>query len=100
METMLQGMNWKEIFTDLVKDFTAWGCRYSKKKLPEIAMGYDCTPLFFWNWLDDPEVEKSETGFLRVIGYAWRKHLHEEACFPQPVAAERMPAAKAGRKAA
>ena len=111
METMLQGMTWKEIFTDLVKDFTAWGCRYSKRKLPEIAMGYDCTPLFFWNWMDDPEVKKSETGFLRVLGYAWRRHLQElngertrgsqeGEGLPKPAAAERMPAAKTGRKAA
>ena len=100
METMLQGMTWKEIFTDLVKDFTAWGCRYSKRKLPEIAMGYDCTPLFFWNWMDDPEVVKNETGFLRVLGYAWRKHLQEETCFPLPAAAEGTPAAKTIRKAA
>ena len=100
METMLQGMTWKEIFTDLVKDFTAWGCRYSKKKLPEIAMAYDCTPLFFWNWMDDPEAVKSETGFLRVLGYAWRKHLQEGEDLPLPAAAEGMPAAKAGRKAA
>lgn len=97
MNTMMQGMTWKEIYAGLVKDFTDWGCRYSRKKLPEIAMGYDCTPLFFWNWLDDPEVAKTETGFLRVLGYAWRKHLKEEGeCFPLPVA----PAAKAGRKAA
>ena len=41
-------------------------------------MGYDCDPLFFWNWMDDPEVVKNETGFLRVLGYAWRKHLQEE----------------------
>ena len=100
METMLQRMTWKEIFTDLVKDFTAWGCRYSKKKLPEIAMGYDCTPLFFWNWMDDPEVVRSETGFLRVLGYAWRKHLQEEADLPQPAATGGTPAARTGRKAA
>ena len=78
MESMMQGMTWKEIYTGLVEDFTAWGCWYSRKKLPEIAMGYDCTPLFFWNWMDDPEVAKTETGFLRVLGYAWRKHLQEE----------------------
>ncbi len=82
MMNAMQGMTWKEIFSDLAKDFTAFGCRYSRKKLPEIAMGYDCTPLFFWNWLDDPETVRSETGFLRVLGYAWRKHLEEE---PEPV---------------
>ena len=29
--------------------------------------------------MDDPETEKTEKGFLRVQGYAWRKHLEEEA---------------------
>jgi len=73
-----QGMTWKEIIADITKEFLSWGCRFSRKQLPEIAMGYDCTPLFFWNWMDDPETEKSERGFLRVLGYAWRKHLQEE----------------------
>jgi len=66
-------------------------------------MGYDCTPLFFWNWMDDPETEKSEKGFLRVLGYAWRKHLEEEA-EPAPLAAKAAPVAAfraaAGSKAA
>ena len=70
-------MTWKEIARDLTKEFLAWGCRYSRRKLPEIAMGYDCTPLFFWNWMDGEE-PRTETGFLRVLGYAWRKHLQEE----------------------
>ena len=102
METMLQGMTWKEIFTDLVKDFTAWGCRYSKKKLPEIAMGYDCTPLFFWNWLDDPETEKTEKGFLRVLGYAWRKYLESQEAdsVPKPVKALALPVNAPAGKAA
>lgn len=30
--------------------------------------GYDCTPLFFWKWMDDPETPRSEKGFLRVLG--------------------------------
>ena len=42
-------------------------------------MSYDCTPLFFWNWMEDPEAPRTEKGFLRVLGYAWRKHLQEEA---------------------
>ena len=81
----MQGMTWKEIAMELTKDFMAWGCRFSKRKLPEIAMGYDCTPLYFWNWMDDPETAKTETGFLRVLGYAWRKHLQEDE--PEPVRA-------------
>lgn len=80
-----QGTTWQNMIADLTKDFLSWGCRYSKKQLPEIAMGYECTPLFFWNWLDDPETEKSERGFLRVLGYAWRKYLSEEAEKPATV---------------
>ena len=87
MERMY-GITWKEIIADLTRDFLSWGCRYSKKQLPEVAMGYDCTPLFFWNWMDDPETEKSERGFLRVLGYAWRKHLQEEG---SPKRAEPVP---------
>ena len=68
--------SWKEIAAKLTEDFMAWGCRFSRKQLPEIAMGYDCTPLFFWNWLDGEE-EPSEKGFLRVLGYAWKKSLQE-----------------------
>ena len=78
METRT-GTTWKEIAAELTKEFMAWGCRYNRRKLPEIAMGYDCTPLFFWNWMDDPETPRSETGFLRVLGYAWRKHVQQEA---------------------
>ncbi len=97
MEPTLQGMTWKETVDSLTKDFMAWGCPYSRKKLPEIAMGYDCTPLQFWNWMDDPEASRTERGFLRVLGYAWRKYLLEEAeDIPRPV---RMPAA-VSRKAA
>ena len=103
MNLALQGMSWKEIAQEVTKDFMAWGCPFSRKKLPEIAMGYDCTPLFFWNWMDDPETEKSEKGFLRVLGYAWRKHLEEEA-EPAPPAAKAAPVAAfraaAGSKAA
>ena len=58
------GMTWKETAMELTKEFMAWGCRFSRKKLPEIAMGYECTPLFFWNWMDEPEAEKTENGFL------------------------------------
>ena len=46
-EVLKMGMTWKEIFVGLVNDFMAWGCPFSRKQLPEIAMGYDCTPLFF-----------------------------------------------------
>lgn len=74
----MQGMTWKETFANLMNDFMAWGCPYSQKRLPEIAMGYDCTPLFFWNWMDDEE-PRTEKGFLRVLGFAWRKYLAEEA---------------------
>ena len=92
-------MAWKEIFTELMNDFIAWGCPYSRKNLPEIALGYDCTPLFFWNWMGDPEVPRTEKGFLRVLGYAWRKHLEEEAePAPRPAAAAK--AAPCSRKAA
>lgn len=79
MESRIQGTTWKEIAAELTKEFMVWGCRYSRKKLPEIAMGYECSALYFWNWMDDPETPRSEKGFLRVLGYAWRKHLQEEA---------------------
>ena len=82
-------MTWKEIALELTKDFMAWGCPFSRKKLLQIAMGYDCTPLFFWNWMDDPETEKTEKGFLRVLGYAWRKHLEEDD--PEPKTAKAVP---------
>ncbi len=87
MGNAAQGMTWKEIAGELTEEFLAWGCRYDRKRLPEIAMGYECTPLFFWNWMDDPETEKSEKGFLRVLGYAWRKHL-QEGSEPAPRHAE------------
>jgi len=79
MECMTAGMTWQEIAEKLTRDFMAWGCRFDRKQLPEIAMGYDCTPLFFWNWMDDPETPRTEKGFLRVLGYAWRKFRQEEA---------------------
>ena len=74
-----QGMTWKKWITEITRDFLAWGCPFDRKQLPEIAMSYDCTPLFFWNWMEDPEAPRTEKGFLRVLGYAWRKHLQEEA---------------------
>ena len=77
-EVRMMGMTWKEMIAELTKEFMAWGCPFSRRKLPEIAMGYDCTPLFFWNWMDDPETPRTEKGFLRVLGYAWRMHLQEE----------------------
>ena len=99
----MQGMTWKEIAMELTKDFMTWGCRFSKRKLSEIAMGYDCTPLYFWNWMDDPETTKTETGFLRVLGYAWRKSMQEEA-EPAPCRADAAAAADVnadtGRRAA
>ncbi len=73
--------SWKEIAAKLTEDFMAWGCRFSRKQLPEIAMGYECTPLFVWNWLDGEE-EQSEKGFLRVLGYAWKKSLQEGETTP------------------
>ena len=96
MEMAVSGMTWKEVAAELVSDFMT--CRFDRKKLPEIAMGYDCSELFFWNWMDN-ETPRSETGFLRVLGYAWRKHLREEAETAEP--AEK-PAQKAdiARKAA
>ena len=72
------GMTWKETITELTREFMAWGCHFSRKQLPEIACGYDCTPLFFWNWMEDPETEKNEKGFLRVLGYAWRRYMEEQ----------------------
>jgi len=100
MDIAKLGMTWKETFANLTKDFMAWGCPYSRKKLPEIAMGYDCTPLFFWNWVDDPETPRTEKGFLRVLGYAWRKYLEEEAePAAKPVAAV-VKTASRSRKAA
>ena len=73
------GMTWKETFRNLAEEFMAWGCPFSRRQLPEIVLGYDCTPLFFWNWMDDPETARTEKGFLRVLGYARRKSLQEEA---------------------
>lgn len=96
MNGKARGITWKEIAEEVMDDLMAWGCRHSRKQLPEIAMGYDCTPLFFWNWMeDDPETVRSERGFLRVLGYAWRKYLAEEAEPPRAVKA-----AESGRKAA
>ena len=71
--------SWRKTAEALTEDFMAWGCRFSRKQLPEIAASYHCTPLFFWNWMDDPETLKTERGFLRVLGYAWRKLRAEEA---------------------
>ena len=68
--------SWRKTAEALTEDFMAWGCRFSRKQLPEIAASYHCTPLFFWNWMDG-EADKSEKGFLRVIGYAWRKYAEE-----------------------
>ena len=97
------GMTWKETVANLTKDFMAWGCPYARKRLPEIAMGYDCTPLFFWNWMDDPETEKTAKGFLRVLGYAWRKYTEEEREEAdremKPVKAAAFPAGPAGKAA-
>lgn len=28
------GMTWKEIFAELMNDFMAWGCPFSRKKVP------------------------------------------------------------------
>ncbi len=78
MSIATTGTTWKEIAAELTKDFMAWGCPFSRKALPEIAMEYDCTSLFFWNWMADPEMQRTEKGFLRVLGYAWRKHLESE----------------------
>ena len=55
--------SWKKTVNDLTAEFLAWGCPFSKRQLPEIAMAYDCTPLFFWNW-QDGETEKTEKGFV------------------------------------
>ena len=92
-------MTWKDIAAELTRDFMAFGCRFSRKHLPEIAMAYDCTPLFFWNWMDDPETPKTETGFLRVLGYAWKKYLENEA-EPGEIAGRITRKAERGRKAA
>ena len=83
-------VTWREIAAKLTDDFMNWGCRFSRNQLPEIAMGYECTPLFFWNWLDG-ETDPSEKGFLRVLGYAWRKCCEEEA-EPAPRVAADLPA--------
>ena len=97
------GMTWKETVANLTKDFMAWGCPFTRKQLPGIAMGYDCTPLFFWNWMDDPETEKTAKGFLRVLGYAWRKYTEEEREEAdremKPVKAAAFPAGPAGKAA-
>ncbi len=100
MESTVRGMTWKETAEALTKEFLAWGCPFSRKRLPEIAMGYECTPLFFWNWMDDPETPRSEKGFLRVLGYAWRKALEQEAEMVPERAKAAAPAEGRGRKAA
>jgi len=69
--------SWREVAERITEEFMAWGCSFSRKNLPEIAMSYECTPLFFWNWMDG-EAEKSEKSFLRVLGYAWKKFFDEE----------------------
>ncbi len=101
MERTAAGTTWKEMAANLAEEFMAWGCPFSRKALPDIAMGYECTPLFFWNWMEgETETPRSEKGFLRVLGYAWRKALEEEA---EPAAPRALPAQKAapcGRKAA
>ena len=94
----MYGMNWKETITNLTKDFAAFGCRYKGKKLRETALGYDCTELFFWNWMDG-ECDRSEKGFLRVLGYAWRKYLEEEEPEMQPVKLAAASVKPAGRAA-
>ena len=94
-------MTWKDIAAELTKDFMAFGCRVSRKRLLEIAMAYDCTPLFFWNWMDDPEIPKTETGFLRVLGYAWRRYMEEqEEIAPRHRAAVKPAGVKVAGKAA
>ncbi len=98
MYTAAEGMTWKDIALELTKDFIAWGCPYSRKALPEIAMGYDCDPLFFWNWMEE-ETDRTEKGFLRVLGYAWRKHLETET-EPAPKRAAPEAVITGGRKAA
>mgnify|MGYP007102086970 FL=1 len=70
-------ITWQEIVEKITEEFMTWGCRFSRKQLPEIAMGYDCTPLFYWNW-QDGEVEQSEKSFLHVLGYAWNKHVADK----------------------
>lgn len=70
--------SWKKAIDDLTREFMEWGCPFSRRQLSEIAMTYDCSPLFFWNW-QDGETEKTEKGFLRVLGYAWRMFLENEA---------------------
>ena len=86
--------SWKKVITDLTAEFMRWGCPFSRKQLPQIAMTYDCTPLFFWNW-QDGETEKTEKGFLRVLGYAWKKYLETEAEPLTPPAVSRIePAAE------
>jgi hypothetical protein len=90
MNTAALGMTWKETVANLTKDFMAWGCPFTRKQLPEIAMGYDCTQLFFWNWMDGEE-PRTEKGFLRVLGYAWRKYLQEEDSEPKPEKAAVIP---------
>ena len=86
----MNGISWREIAAELTEELLARGSRFSRRQLPGIAVTYDCTPLFFWNWMEDPETPRSEKGFLRVLGYAWRKYLLEEADpAPQHTAAER-----------
>ncbi len=78
MESRILGRTWKETAANIMDELTALGCRYDRKLLPEIAMGYECTPLFFWNWLEDAEAPATERSFLKALGYAWRRHLQED----------------------
>ena len=81
---------WREIAEKLTDEFMAWGCRFRRKQLQGIAVTYECTPLYFWNWMDG-EADRSERGFLRVLGYAWKKCMEEEAesASPAPRAGKR-----------
>ncbi len=90
--------NWKKTVDHLTAEFMRWGCPFSRKQLPEIAMSYDCSSLFFWNWLDG-ETEKTEKGFLRVLGYAWKKLLETEE-EPTPLNAVPIPESAAEEPAA
>ncbi len=69
--------SWKKMVEDLTNDFMNWGCRFHRNQLREIALTYCCSPLYFSNWLAG-ETEKTEKGFLRVLGYAWKKLTEEE----------------------
>ena len=77
MDGLTMGMTWKEIAAGLMKDFKAWGCRFDRRKLPVIAMSYDCTTLFSGTgWMIRSSRERSGAScacWATLGGSSWRR---------------------------